>query len=164
MRYVRKRRQSHFVGPVLKLARFIWKPRKADEAADHIATYNYNKTDSFHSDVSMLGALLSSLYVQDDPHTEHPFHGLITAAKVSSELHNGRVYMSIRSPARGRIEEVSEQKTMEDMSSISHFPFVVDAAYPKDYLALPSLGLAAETLGDWLEETVGQAEEFPAKD
>jgi hypothetical protein len=164
MRYVCKRCAIRSVVPVLKLARFIWKPRKADEAADHIATYNYNKTDSPHSDLSMLDALLSSLYVQEDPHTEHPFHGLVTAAEVSSELHNGRVYISIRSPARDLIEESSEQKIIENMSSISHFPFVVDAVYPKDYLALPSLELAAEALGDWLEETVEQAGGFPAKD
>jgi hypothetical protein len=163
MRYVCQRCASHLVDPVLKLARFIWKPRKADEAADHIATYNYDKSDSWNCDVSMLNALLSSLHVEEDPHAEYPFHGLVTAAQVSSELHNGRVYISIRSPARDRIEELSERHTMEHMSNISHFAFVVDAAGTKDFHTLPSLGLAAQTLGGWFKETVGQAEDFAEK-
>jgi hypothetical protein len=152
------------VGPVLKLARFIWKPRKSDEAADHITTYNYDKSDSRNCDVSMLTALLSSLYVQEDPHTEYPFHGLVNEAKVSSEVDSGQVYISIRSPARDRMEELSERKTMEGMPNISHFGFVVDADSPKNFSALPSLGLAAKTLGGLFEETTGQAEDFAAKE
>jgi hypothetical protein len=162
--YVCQSCASDLVGLVLKFARFIWKPRKADEAEDHIATYNYDKSDSRKGDVSMLEALLSSFCVEEDPHMEYPFHGLVNEAKVSSELHNGQVYISIRSPARDRIEELSERQTMENMPNISHFAFVVDADGPENSPALSSLGLAADTLGDWFKETVGQAKDFAAKE
>lgn len=74
----------------LTFFRFIWKPRKAHEAPEHISTYDYEKLTPEASRTSSIKALFASLYVQEDPYTEHAFHGLVNEAKVSTgRYHNG---------------------------------------------------------------------------
>lgn len=144
----------------LKLARFIWKPRKTDEPSDHITTHNYDLTNPETVGTSTLDALLSSLCVQEDPYPEHPFHGLVNAAKASSGLlHNGDIYVSIRSPAKDNREEFSEHETMNNMRDISHFAFVVDTANPNSFPTQKAIEPAVEALARWLEYSSEQADD-----
>ncbi|OAL42661.1 hypothetical protein IQ07DRAFT_686224 [Pyrenochaeta sp. DS3sAY3a] len=144
---------------------FIWKPRKTDEPSDHITTHNYDITNPASVGTSTLDALLSSLCVQEDPYPEHPFHGLVNAAKASSDLlHNGDIYVSIRSPAKDDREEFSEHETMNNMRDISHFAFVVDNADPNSFPTQKAIEPAVEALARWLEYSSEQADDGSVED
>lgn len=102
----------------------------------------------------MRDALFASL---DVPHSEHAFHGLVNHIRVSSTLlHNGRICVSIRSPARDGLERRAEHNVIQDLraSGISHFGFVVDASGPHSSAALIALESAAKALGGWLGEDI----------
>jgi hypothetical protein len=139
----------------LSTARFIWKPHKTDEATEHITTQNQDMTNPGDGSALMRDALFASL---DVPHSEHAFHGLVNHIRVSSALlHNGRICVSIRSPAKDRLEQLAEHSVIEDLrvSGIGHFAFVVDASGPHSSLALAALDSAAKALGGCLGEDTG---------
>ena len=95
------------------IASFIWKPRKAYEATEHITTYDFDATRSKGSVQLGFDALSAAVYSQEDPYTEHPFHGLVNEAKVSTGLcHSGNICLSIRSPAVDSREQALEETTM----------------------------------------------------
>jgi hypothetical protein len=135
----------------LSLTSFVWNARKPHEATGHITSHDYDTSISKTKNALTLDALLSSLCVQEDPHTEHPFHGLINAVKVSPGLHNGLIYVSIRSFAQDSREQLSEKKAMENTTGVKHFAVVVDPSDLENSVALVELDRAAEALGCWLK-------------
>jgi hypothetical protein len=146
---------THLMCSELRITRFIWKPSRTDEAAEHITTQNFDIPGSRDSGTLMRDALFASLSV---PYSEHAFHGLVNEVRVFSKtLHNGLICVSIRSPAWDRVEQLAEQTVLEDFNNTgtSHFAFVVDASGVCSSLALSALDPAVEALGAWLVEYTG---------
>ena len=102
----------HFAFSKLSFARFIWKPHKADQESKHI-TMNSNKLKKENCRGNpALEAFWSSFYIEEETDAEHPFYGLINAAR-TSQGRKGQIYISIRTPADNLEEARSEMETMK---------------------------------------------------
>jgi hypothetical protein len=157
--------RSSLISGKLKITRFAWNFHRSDEATNYVTSYRYDTTRTEEKDPTVLELFDQALDVREYPDdateiSEHPFRGLINAARTSAELHNNLICVSFRVPPRDDRESESELKALRSTGVAFHFPFVVAKSYTINHNYDLMIDGAAEKLASWFRGNLGQLEQY----